>query len=346
MEEDFNDDDIATLLQKQQQEQAMQQQVAQATPSQRQLLAQLYKKQEQSDIDRKDILRQQLEAQLENQPTNVDWTPLAAQLQDMYGGRAPVAAAQSNFTAGEESQERTTKLFDSLTAPQKGGLGAKETLGNEDRNVRFASAQSARFEKEIRDKKDKLDKDITDTVAGFGAVESAFTPDTNGNIDLKKIMSGLSNYARSIGSEKGALNEGDVQRAAYIRDYLTMFEGLKMRFRGKATIPQAEMQPYLDRLIAAKEDQRERLNDRTSALRASFADAPSTAQFFETPDSYGSKAFAKTQSILDKGSYINPLLRPKKAQPKISEGKPQTATKAADAMTPEQADEMLKALGH
>lgn len=122
-------EDLGDLLHQQAQQQAIQQQVETASPDQKAMLAALYKKQEEDDLQKKELLRKQLQIQLQNAPTNIDFTPLAAQLQDMYGTKAPVAAAAANLAANKEAQTGIDKTFDTLTKPDKAGLGIKDILG-------------------------------------------------------------------------------------------------------------------------------------------------------------------------------------------------------------------------
>jgi hypothetical protein len=330
--------DFQAMLDKQAEQQAVQQAVAQAEPDQKAALAELIKRREQEELQRKELLRQQLEAQLKASPTNIDFTPLAAQLQDMYGGKAPVAAAQSNLAYGKDAQERTDKLFDELTKPTKESSLAN-ALGQDGRQARFDEAQGLKIEKDIRDQKTKIDRDASKIISGFATVESAFTPDKDGNLDLQKVMSGLSNYARNIGEEKGALNEGDVDRAAYIRDYLTMFEGLKLKFGERGKISQDKMQPYLDRLIESKESQRQRLKSNTELLRNAYAQAPSTAKYFEKPESYGNKIFEDTFKVVDSAGYINPALR---AKPEKKDGPVKEKVKSTIDTAKKTTEELLQ----
>jgi len=188
---------------------AVQAKVRSLSPDQRGLLADLEKRAQQDEVDRRDLLRNQLAAQLQTNSTNIDWTPLAASLKDWTGSDAPLIAAKSNAQMNQTNQARTNELFDQLTARGKpGGLTPRDILSQGSRQSRYEDSQEEKLETKLRT---DLDKDIFDPISKrkeqFNLIDDAF----NSN-DYQQIWNVMSQFARGVSGEKGVLTDTDIAR--------------------------------------------------------------------------------------------------------------------------------------
>lgn len=266
----------------------------------------------QAQKEQEDLARSELMGRLENYTPVVDWTPLAAQLDAMAGGDVAQQAAKSSLARGLESEKRMNELVGQKKVRDQ---MMNDLLKQEKIDARAKRSHEARLSADIRKSKLKVDTEAANMEQDYKVLESAFTPKANGRYDLKKIESSLSNYARSVGGEKGALAEGDVNRAMYLADIPIIIEKLKKKFGDDAAdIPYEAIKPYIEQLQSSKIGRANSLRSRIDALRQGFAEDPTYEHMF-TGDGYGDKAFSQSYKTLEQASALKPLLRQEKAEP-------------------------------
>lgn len=96
----------------------------------------LLKQQQDLNNEKKARLEEELAQRLQSAPANIDWSPLAAQLDSLYGGQATQQAAQSALAQGNAYGQRTKELEDQLN--QLGENQFKISLAAEEKKAERA----------------------------------------------------------------------------------------------------------------------------------------------------------------------------------------------------------------
>jgi len=102
----------------------------------------MLEEEKKSDAARREMLLGELTERLKMKPGTVDWTPLASQLDSMFGTKT-MAAAESRNQVGAKEEKRVTDLYDRLTARDTDKFGkalatsterkARDVLSGEDK---------------------------------------------------------------------------------------------------------------------------------------------------------------------------------------------------------------------
>jgi len=269
----------------------------------------LLQKQQEDEDERKKLLREQLAERIKAaQIPPIDWTPLAAQLDALAGGKLAQTAAESNLAQTQGSQ----KKIDELLAAQLAGGGSRDAEKQNAINRRFAEAQDRSAIKDILNKKSKLDSEASKIEQDYATIENAFTPNPDGTYDLRKVLGSLSNYARSVGGEKGALSEGDVNRSMYLRDLeTTLFEMSKIKIGKDGKIPAEKLRPYIEQMQVSKASTTNRLRNNFKLMKEGYAANPYYSHLFNTPEAFGEKVFSQSFVNLERAGAPKRLIAPK-----------------------------------
>lgn len=148
-------------------------------------------------------LKQQLEARMESSLAPIDWTPLAAQLDQMAGGDIAQKAAASNFAQSKANEMQKQKLMDAMSEqPDNSARKALLDLAKQESiNERFAKAQENQDKRfyaglenkqgeQLEAKKQKLAKmygNDAEIAQRFGNIENVLGGDLETLKDDKKV---------------------------------------------------------------------------------------------------------------------------------------------------------------
>lgn len=323
-------DSIMPLLQLQQ---AQQQAQLASSPEQDALLEAIYRKQEEADRQRKLLLQQQLANQLQTNPSAIDWTPLAAQLEQSFGVKAPVAAAQSNLKAELSDRERTQDLFDSLVGKNAGSGNLANMLNQAGREKRFQASQAQKMESELGKANIKINNDASNIVNGFNAVEKAFTPDEQGKINVARLKTALSLFSRSVSGEKGALNEGDIGRTVSADLEMRIGELTNLISGAGATIDASKILPQIQAIVDKKQSAQMELSNRLRGFSQTYGNLPSYSPYFQEGGA-GQKLVGVTQATIDQlsGGSLTPDVAASIPKPTIQRGAKTTLGTVSEAV--------------
>lgn len=134
-------------------------------PSMLDYLAQIKAKESQDaalEADRQNMLREQLAAHQDSIPSSIDWTPLAAQLDSLYGGNSVSAAAKSNLEQNKASQAEIDKLSGQIT---KAGPKPKNLALDAAKLNYLENAKGSRQEKSQQFNKGLHDETLGNTIS-------------------------------------------------------------------------------------------------------------------------------------------------------------------------------------
>jgi hypothetical protein len=216
----------------------------------------------------------------------IDFSPLAANYDAMYGTN------MASHLKGETPQDRLSKLMEI----QKGIQGAKDQFGDSrvkalkdqlallnmkgqmqgQRQERFDSAQIEKADKEMRDQFGKLEGGANELSSTYNRLNNAFTPDQKGEVSAYEVKQAMSNFARSVGGEKGVLTDSDVARQlpADMQLALSSWENKIFSLGNDAKIPASNIAPLKSVLAKAQAVAADRYKQDLSRLKRNYETSP------------------------------------------------------------------------
>jgi hypothetical protein len=145
----------------------------------------------------------------------VDYSPIlgwAAAATGKDFGRGYKAPAQGDGKALLGAYlENQNKLSDNQSNALKTLLQNKKDGIENSRQSRYENSQNLKMFQEAKKQNEKLTKNYAEFTMQAGNVGKAFTPDTDNYVQIGRVRSALSNFARMMG-EKGVLTDQDVAR--------------------------------------------------------------------------------------------------------------------------------------
>jgi hypothetical protein len=286
------------------------------------------------DEERRALLMSELKNRLEHGAPTIDWSPLAAQLDEMNGTKSTGIAATSSLRQGEQEEARVNSLFDKLTAPSKSSTTADNAAKQDQMNKRFRTAQDHTIEKEILGAKMKLDTDIAKAQSTFDNVDATFAPESNGEYSVKKVGIGLAQLARLFG-EVGALTDNDADRSL-MQDASLWADKWSTKLEMGGTYSKEDLRALIEKASAAKIAMQSSLKNRADGMVAGYASMPTYAHYMQ-PGGGGHKSF------YDSNARIMRLGGTPRSAPSAAPAAPKAVAPKAPAKK-QTADEMLEAL--
>jgi hypothetical protein len=189
---------------------------------------------------------------------NTDWSPLLGFVDAQTGSKFSQGYAKP--TAKKDHQAMMMKMAEALQK-EKGGisddqlkyLGMQGSMSNsraimeQGRQGRFQDSQAIKREDTIRKEVGKISEAYDKRQEQFDTIRGAIA---SGDLGMVKQL--LSQIARNIGGEKGALSDGDVQRA-FPTDAITTIEGFKLWLTGQGSMSR-DVEARLTKLLALAEE--------------------------------------------------------------------------------------------
>lgn len=261
----------ADLMQTLQLQKAEQDAASNPTPQNQALLQKLYQRQQQQELMRNKLLQEQLQARLQTAPTDIDWTPLAAQLKEWGGGGAALAGAESLNARNKAEQERTNALFDQLTKGNSQALSPKDLLATGLRDQRADKGMLNKAFSEVSKVFGKEYNAVTEANARFQTIERALA-----TRDPERISQVLSQIARQNG-EKGVLTDTDVGRQ-YVQTFDSKIRGFLTKFKKGQKVNPQDLVNLAGSVQDAKDIFQATSSERLAAMEDSYSGNPTYAK--------------------------------------------------------------------
>ena len=263
---------------------------------------------QQQGIDQQDtLLREQLKLAQANQQTNL--TPAYDLLNSWYGldagksYRAP--SSEADMKRNQELlgmlQASKQKLTGSRTAALKALLEDEQKRAEDGKakrsEDRFAYQIQKDFntemEKQVEGPARKLTKDL-------GQIEEALKPGPDGKISISKFNSAVTNTAKNVNSNPGALSDTDVARI----DFTTMSqraEEFMAKFAdAQGRIDASRAQPFLEMVAEAKNLASSGINQAIETKRLHYSNPYNPAQsvLYAGKKPYAEERFKSAESLV------------------------------------------------
>ena len=208
--------------------------------------------QEEAKKAKEQAIREELATRLEYAPTNIDWTPLAAQLDQMYGGQVAQKAARSRLDQTQEAQAKADALMGKIGSPAQAGLSTMGKLaieGLKQGQKRSGIEETQKASQEFSKNQKNLDRQIEEDQKAASWVEKEINEPLKqssndigmaeaalaGN-DIAALNQSLPSIARGIVGQKGVLSDTDIALTIPKTYASTLAEFMK-RINGEAEIP-------------------------------------------------------------------------------------------------------------
>lgn len=226
----------------------------------------------------------------------IDFSPLAGAFDQIWGTNQAASlksdTPQSRIEKLMELQNKVQMAKDQMSENRI--KMAKEGLGNliqraginNSRQERFDTAQIEKADLEMRNTFNKLEGAATELASTYSRLNNAFQPDREGKVSAYEVKQAMSNFARSVGGEKGVLTDSDVGRQlpATAQSQLAQLENYLFSLQDDAKIPAASIAPLRNIMEKAKGVASDRYKQDLSRLKRNYETtiAPNTKKVWES----------------------------------------------------------------
>jgi hypothetical protein len=233
-----------------------------------QMLAADAKRREEAAAERE----RQLLLQLENRPSIVDTTPLAALSDSLFGSKIAQGAQAVQQAAKADEDILNQLLAEQRREPKGSGINPSSMLSNKDKQndiqERFDTSQVNNAFKSITDDFGKERKAVDELDTQLTGIEKALK-----SRNYERIKGQLSNFARAVNSEKGVLTDSDLGRT-FVDTLDTIFIRFASKFDKSGKLREEDLINLKDAIEEAKRTSGSVISERLEAKRQSYKGNP------------------------------------------------------------------------
>jgi len=248
----------------------------------------------------------------------INFRPLMAAFDSLYGTNqaeksgpqeTPEERAQKLFELQNKIQMAKDQLSENRVKASQQDIahlmGKASLMGQ--KQDRFEASQIEKSDLEMRNKFNKVLGAANDVGSNFNKLQSAFTPGPDGKVSAYGVQASMSNFARSVGGEKGVLTDTDVYRVLPpdTQQVIAKWENRIKGLGSDAKLEASEVQPLMDALARAKSAEMQKHSMELDRTKKMYENSPGkfTQQVWQTA---GKDRYKDAQKELERGFGSSP----------------------------------------